>query len=414
MALTASGFTPFTWPASNSGPYTVTENSTNRIVLVPNSSFATENDLATHKYHHLMRITRIENTIAIAFSSGRTNESDGGLQCGIIFSTNRGVSWSSPVQVVPSQSEWTNSPGAYLAGSRLSYPRNFTLYNGTNYLTCSVDNVTTNSVFSGAALLSCAVYSDGTIGTLFRITTNSYPVVDGRSVPSYDSTLGPPLLDDSKVYGTWGGSYPTSAGNPQSDWPGWLFRDPRIWTEPNTFSADGSTTNLYRIWRMAGETGSAITNLNYVWQQQSTNSGTSWTSDPVMTAIPNNPSEVAGIRLSTGQFAILGNPVRYDAGSVNRDPLFLAISDQTGNITNVSGLVQGISGTPVYASGSKGGGAQYPGLMQFGNYIYSAYSLRKEDIGFSRTLIPGLEDSNNDFYQASATSTLNVGTLIKR
>jgi hypothetical protein len=398
---------PFTWPASNTGPYTLAANMTSIVAFAPSAITSDETNLLSHKYHHHTRISAHQNAIYLAFSSNRTNEWDGGMQCGMVVSTNHGLNWSLPISIVPSQSVWTNSPVGSLPGSRYSYPRNFTLYNGTNYLVCAIDDVVGIGYEQGAALVARAVYPNGTVGSLFRITTNTYTPIDGKTAIDYDSTLGPPLLTDSKLFGCWGGSFAWDS-TVASEWIGWLFSDPRGWTEPNTFSVDGSATNFYRIWREV--TDSVVENEYFLWQQQSTNTGSSW-STPVITEVPNNPSEIAGIRLSTGQYALVGNPKIYLDQSMNRDPLYLAISaPNSTTITNVTAIVQGSTQQPIFPSTSKAGQAQYPSLCQNGNYIYVGYSIRKEDVGFSRVLIPGLVNNNNDYQGGN----INIGTLYLR
>lgn len=381
---TSVGFTLFSWPdgTNTTGTYPLVSTISNATVLTPNANEAVEADLATHKYHHHTRITTQAGVTFIAFSSAGSNEFQGGCQTAFCFSTNKGATWSAPVLACPSQSAWTND---YLViGSRITYPRNFTLYNGTNYLIIAVDDVIdTGGTVNGAALLACAVNTNGTAGTLFRISSATCPSVDGKTVPSYDSTLGPPLMADSKIYGCWGGSYPNQ---PQSEWVGWVQYSGAKYDEPNTFSIDGSSANLYRLWRGPG---------SVIYQAKSTDSGASWT-PPYWTSIPNSPSEMTGARLTGGQYALIGNPNEI-AGKAFRDPLFLAMTSSNNCVvTNVWAIRQGLSDAPTYAGHAKQGGAQYPGVCQNGNYLYVSYSLQKESIGFSRVLIPGLPDNNND------------------
>lgn len=404
-------FTPFTWPVSNAGPYTVASTLTSTTVFFPNGETPTENDLATHRYSHHTRIWNYQGTTWLAFSSSGTNESDSGTQTVISHSTDHGLTWSAPGLVVPSQSAW-NAPGA-VEGIRMVFPRNFQLYDGTNYLVTAVDEYNANIHAFGIALFACPVYTDGTIGSLFRISTNSYTPKDGASFVEYNSILGPPLMAYSKVYGCWGNSGADASGE-NLEWMSSFYQyDPItiLQTEPNTFSVDGSETNLYRIWRGVSSYSPECSNCPlFLWQQRSTNSGVNWSTNELQTAIPNTPSESVGRRLSTGQYVIVGNPQMYVQGvSIWRDPLFMAISEPgTTTITNVTAIRQGLTGTPTYAGNFKGGGAQYPDCQQVGNYLYVSYSMQKESIGFSRVLIPGLEDNNND-YQESLI--LKIGTL---
>ncbi len=346
-----------------------------------------ENDIATHKYHHHTRIWQMGQTTAIAYSSACTNESDGGKQTVISFSTNAGATWGSPVLAVPSQSAWTNGYGVN-RDTFIVYPRNWQYTNGTNWLIAAVESFDSSVRIVGEALFALPVFTNGTVGTLMRISTNTYSALDGKTTPTFSQALHDLLMPYSIVYGCWGGTRP--GATPDSEWIGWAIKyTPWVnyYVEPNTFSADGSTTNLYRIWRVVSQ---YATNNLYLEQQRSTNSGANW-SDWQQTGIPNTPAETVGRRLTDGRFVIVGNPQMYIQDvSIWRDPLFCAISDvNSTTITNVYAVRQGDSGTPIYPFVSgKGGGAQYPDCIQVGDYLYVSYSLHKESVGFSRFMIP--------------------------
>lgn len=79
--------------------------------------------------------------------------------------------------------------------------------------------------------------------------------------------------------------------------------------------------------------------------------------------------------------------------SVSRDPLFLAITDvDSVNVTDVYAIRQGLSDTPTYTGAGKHGGASYVSAIEVDvagtPYLYIAYSLQKETIGFSKLPIP--------------------------
>jgi hypothetical protein len=386
------GFPRFKWPAGTNitGPYPLVPTIVNATVSAPNSSAATEGSIPSHKYSHHTGIAAQALSGGgymewVAFSSNATNETDGGMQTAVCYSTDKGVTWSAPLLAVPSQSNWQLSQPTNIVGSRYAYPRNFTLYNGTNYLIIGVDDLLdTGGDLHGAALYAIACNTNGTLGTLFRISSAACPTVDGKTVPAYDSTLGPPLMIDSKIYGVWGGSTP-NPGAP-AEWTGWQQALQQTYVEPTTFSVDGGATKFYRIWR-------GLNNF-YSSQAYTTDAGTNWTI-PYPTEIPNTPSETRGLRLTDGRFAILGNPVS-SSGTVYRDPLFLALTAANSVVvTNVYAIRQGISKDPIYAGYGKSGGASYVSAVQIGNHIHAAYSLEKETIGMSNFLIPGLAEDNN-------------------
>lgn len=385
----------FTWPAgvSNRGPYSLISNITNIDVLIPTNE-AIENDLSTHSYNHHTRIMQSSGgTTFIAFSSGGSNENWAGTQVAMCYSTNFGNTWSSPMQVVPSQSTWSNNYD--LDYARIALPRTFLTYSGTNYLISGVDENTAHAGYyiHGLCLIACALNDNGTIGPLFRITTNSYSAIDGKASISYDATLGPPLYAMTGGtwpwgIGTWGGGN-DGAATPWNSFY-WDATSEILVDEPNVFQADDSGTNLYSIWRAdAGST--ANTHVSY--QMTSTNSGRTWSGIVMPTTIPNGPSETFGMRLSNGRFAFLGNP--ENSVSDARDPLYFAITaPNSTNINEVYSIRQGLSSTPTYAGFSKYGGASYVSAAQVGNSIFVAYSIHKESIGFSKFPIPGMITSS--------------------
>ncbi len=409
MPLSVCGFDTnvFTWPASisNFGPYTLISPIQNSVVMTPNSNAPAELEPLSHRYHHHVVLARAGWMTFLASTSAGQHEDQDGVQCHVFVSTNNGITWGAPVVAVPSQTTW--STNIYSTWRRIPYPRNATFYNGTNYLTFAVDQFTDAGIV-GAALLSCSLGADGNIGTLFRISTAAYDPTNGYPVPVYDSTIGPALLADSKLYGKWGGSYaPVDNSAP---WGAWLQTNSNTFLEPSTVSADGSSSNFYRIWRVLGgyTGGVTITNLAV---NRSSDAGATWT-EPIPTTVPNEPSETAVLRLSTGQFAFIGNARKYTGcATLERDPLFLGITGPNSvAITNVWAIRQNMGCFPIWPGNSKQGGAQYPGAIQVGNYIYTGYSVHKEWLGFSRVLIPGLADNNNDG-PTNPIVALSVGSL---
>lgn len=385
---------------SNKGPYEVLGGISNYSVLVPNGSTISEGDIVTHQYHHHTRIWWMQGVTVLAASSCATNEADGGMQTIVFFSTNSGVNWSAPVLAVPSQSRWIYTSGYFTNNVRVTYPRNFTYHGGTNYLITAVDQFVNDGREHGDALLACAVFTNQTVGPLFRISSATYTNMDGKASVDYDAVLGPPLMADSKLFGCWGGTSP--GGEPASEWLGWLWDGTGTVVEPNVFSADGSGTNYYRIWRAVG-----TYDTHLVYQQSSTNAGTNWSSLSA-SEIPNAPSEVVGRRLNDGRTVFLGNPVYYSGAG--RDPLFLAITDGTTAITNVWALRQNESQTPTYGGWGKGGGASYVDAIQVYSNLYVSYSLQKESLAFSRVPIPGW--AADPLPSTISANTINIGTLI--
>lgn len=295
-------------------------------------------------------------------------------------------------------------------GDRISYPRNFQLYNGTNYLVCAVDELWTNTNSTeevGAALIACPIYTNQTIGTQFLISTNIYARRDERPVvlPELNETMRSAMMPYSKLFGRWGGNTPYFV----TEWTHTAITGSGFFYEPSTFPADDSGTNYYRFWRVTGDwdTDPGI-DAYLVAQQYSTNSGTTW-SAITGTTIPNDPSVTCGVRLADGRFAVLGNPAPYSG--LFRDPLYLGLTAPNSTaITNVWAIRQGLNNADkLYDGYGKTGACSYVDAVQVGNYLYVSYSIYKEDIGFSRVLIPGLENNNNDLVSVSTVQNLSIG-----
>lgn len=365
-----------------SGPYTLAPGLTNYTILTPDGTTPTESSLTSHRYHHHTRIATHNGRVWVAFSSAGTNEGASGEMVVAKSSGDDGATWSSPLLVVPAQSTFTEAGPSTPAGSRISYPRSFVKYNGDLYLVSAIDDVLGANNNIGAALVATKCNDDGSMGPLFRISTETYTPQSGFSEIGYDATLGPSLFASTALYGVWGGSTPNNAA---SSWIGWKSQSGETYVEPTTIDLNESGTSLLRLWRKASVTSSTSTVL---WSQRSIDSGTTWT-PLIATGIPNNPSATAGIRLSDGRIALVGNP--WNMSSVNRDPLYLAIfNGTTGLIEHIYAVRQGLSGIPTYAGTSKGGGAQYPGIAYDGTNLWISYSIAKESIGVTKIPLSGL------------------------
>ncbi len=366
------------------GTYTLATTQ-DRVVLVPNGAAPVEGTIATHRYHHHSKIWNQLGITYIAFSSGATNEDASGQQTVMCISTNKGTNWNAPFMVLGSQTAFPSTGASYEEAARITYPRNFQEYGGKVYVVAAIDE-THGAVLAGLtnlglALVASEVNSNGLSGSLFRISTTAYTPPSGTI--NYDGILGPPLLAYSILYGSHGGSGPLQ---PAVAWSVFITQNGINFAEPGTFPFEASGTKLFRIWRRV------TTPDNRLYLASSDNAGDSFSYISRL-GIPDSPGATFGLRITNGQFAVIGNPID---GAVNRDPLYLATFNSDGSITNLSAIRQGLSGNPTYAGSGKNGGAQYPGAVQVGNYLYVAYSIAKESIGFSRVLIPGLADNNND------------------
>lgn len=358
------------------GTYTLAAGRTISTVSTPNGDSPTEGALASHRFRHHTRVAVHGSRVWVAWSSGGTNEDAGGQMVAVASSTDGGDNFGSPVLVVPAQSTFSGTGASYDAGSRVSYPRLFVVSGADLYLVSAIDNVNGSGDIEGGALVALKCNSNGTVGTLKRISSADYVAQDGAATIDYDADVAAALFSTANIFGSWGGSSP---GNPASDWTGWMQSGGIDYAEPTTAKLNKSGTRLVRLWRRI------TTNDNRVYAQYSTDSGATFGSLSA-TGIPDSPSATAALRQSNGKIAVVGNPVQGPSG-LFRDPLYLMLFDsRSGRLTSSTPLAlrQAVSGTPTYAGTGKAGGAQYPGLWESGGILYVSYALQKETIGMVR------------------------------
>jgi hypothetical protein len=293
-----------------------------RLVLTvsqPNGAAVTEGDLASHRYRHHTSCYELNGRIWVAHSLSGTNEDAGGQRT-VISSADATAGtpvFGSLLEVVPSQSTWTATGASFPSGGRLSYPRVFARDDvGKLYIVAAIDEVASSAVSNGLALVARECIDGGTLGPLFRVSPDTYTPLGGFSAIDHDPILGPQLIGDAELFGTWGGS---NTGFTQKSWLGFLLQDGYKFSEPTTVDVRGDGKFYVRIWRV-------ITGPTNVFSaiQHSTDGGDTWT--PVRySTIPNSPSATNSLRLASGKIAVSGN---LQSG---RDPLFLAYFDaETG------------------------------------------------------------------------------------
>lgn len=358
---------------------------TSAVVTQVNGSSISENDPTTHKYRHQTAMAFAFNRLHLAFTSSGTNEDAGGQQIIYAYSDNKGATWSSLSQLVPSQSTWSNTGAAFAVNSHIANVRKWINLDGRLFFVSAVDLCAGDppgyNGLTGVFLCAREVLSNGSFGALFRVSPADYTALDGKPKLDYDTVLGPQLFREANVFGIWGGSHPDY---PASAWTGWVRQDGVDFTEIVATQADEDSDNLIRVLRdFSGTTGA-------VYVQRSTDAGVTW-GRVTRTNIPSSPSLCYVMRLNDGRMAVLGNV------AANRTELYVAILNATTfSLELIRYIKTGVSFTPASAGSYKGGGAAYPFALQRGNYLYVSWSERKEDIYFGRVLIPGLSDNNND------------------
>lgn len=354
---------------------------TNYTVGTPNGETPTESDLASHRYRHHTAVAEHNGRVWVANSSGGTNEGAGGQMTVVASSLVSSVSFSAPTLVIPPQSTFSGTGDALQTGTRVTYPRCFAVHEGKLYLIGAVDQFVNTPALGDTlaiALFACECKDDGTIGPLFRVSSQSYTPMDDADLVNYDAVLGPPLLERAILHGIWGGSHPDSA---QLPWTMWAKQGGAIYCEPTTIDIKGDGSYFVRLWRRLTAPDTRV------WGQYSRDGGTTW-SDIRELDIPNSPSSLAGTRLPNGKIALVGN---MNTGETLRDPLYLALFDPDYCVRQSLYYVrQGVETVPTYPGEYKGGGAQYPGVWVGPTDLWVSYSIAKETIGVTRIPLSGL------------------------
>lgn len=360
--------------AALTGPYTLAAGITTYTLLTPNGNTPDISDLSSPKYHHHPCGILTPNKFFGLFSASGTNEDAGGQFITGVSMNKDGSNISAPFMVFPPQSTWNGTGASTPLGGRVSYTRCKAVLNGTTYLTIATDDIVSGGR-QGAALSAVQVNDDGSVGSPFLISTQTYTAQGGVATIPYDPVLGPPLYAIAKLYGRFGGSQP---GTVASDWQAFTTQGGDTFTEPTTKALNSSNYYFARFWRKT--TG---TNQSVFWVQTSTDGGNNWT---VLTPtnIPNSGSAswIGDVSATRSCFAF--NP---QDGATNRDPLaLLTFNRQTGNPLAVNAIRQGLTQTPIYAGTNKLGGAQYPSFDADTSNIYVLASEQKETMRV--TLIP--------------------------
>ncbi|MBB4017396.1 hypothetical protein GGR16_002425 [Chelatococcus caeni] len=349
---------------------------TNYTVGAPSGAAPTQGDLASHRYRHHTAVAEHNGRVWVANSSSGTNEDAGGQMTVVAQSPTGTVSFSAPILVMPPQSAFSGTGASYVAGTRISYPRCFAKHEGKLYVISAVDQVIAPNQMLGILLGARECLDDGTVGPLFRISTESYTPASGVAAIDYDPVLGPPLLEQAILYGQWGGTTPGLS--PTVSWTMWAQQAGDLFAEPTTVDAKGDGYALVRLWRRV------TAPTNNLWAQYSTDGGLLW-SDIRETDLPNSPSTAYGIRLPDGRIAVTGNL------NSDRDPLYLALFEEEYRVRQSLWYVrQGVPTTPTYPGEYKGGGASYASLAIGATDLWVSYSIAKETIGATRIPLSGL------------------------
>jgi hypothetical protein len=360
------------------------------ILLYPVGGTPTEGDISTHGYHHVAmhisdpRSSRLHMTV----TSGGPPEDAGGQTQAYLYTDDAGTNWSSPVLIFPHPDVLypTNLVQFRPIGAHASWPAGW--YWDSNQLFVTEWITTLEGGYeedsTSSAIFAREVFTNGTFGTIYRITTNSFTPKSGRLNPTYSADLNARLLPRIRVFSPWGGTHPGATNLAQwVNFGAFVQHDGLPGYELKTWSRDGSTNNLIQLVRYDQD------------QRQharvSTNAGQSW-SRTFPTGLPSGSSvDLNGISWMWGDRRWDGGHLVIGNWGMTRSNLYLAMLSSDLRVTNVMNIQTGIPAGSRIADGAggKGGGVAYPwATLGSNNILTVTYSFQKTDIGSSTIQLP--------------------------
>lgn len=393
-------------PEALSGPYDEPPlgAAVQTVVFTPSGDAPSAGEYADWQYAHHTRLCYHAGKLFLMHSLAPLNEADQG-QVTVGWRSTNGTAWSGMDLLMPPQDDYT----AVNARGYISYPCAWavrlddasivrpdeSLSAGTLYAIIAIDNYPgIGSEAEGIGLFARSVAADGTLGTLFRITSASYTPISGFSEIAYDATLGPPLLAYATLYGHWGGTGPAAGvGSPEA-WSNWIKHATTTGnaslTERSVVSIDGTANNLIRFWRQTTNINGDEASRNRLFAQRSYDGGVTW-GYATPTDTPDATSASQAIRISDDRIALIGNPI--NTGGVTRGHMYLAMRAD-GESTWTVYEVASDDDTPVYDGLAKLGGPAYGDLVEVRNKLFFSYSLQKERIAVGSIMLAAADSGS--------------------
>lgn len=154
-------------------------------------------------------------------------------------------------------------------------------------------------------------------------------------------------------------------------------------------ATDGGLVLMLRDW---GHNKNPVhTNRMYV----SFNDGEGGWATPYPTDIPDSPSRAQGLTLDDGRVLLIGNQTvnQYDQALYqDRDPMTVAVSEDGYTFNRVYSLRTGSpTGHRFSGIGGRNPGYAYSSSMVLDGWLYTAYSIGKEDMGITRVPLSALD-----------------------
>lgn len=369
--------TPSTsWGAALDGNYTTLSGITKSTIFIP-----TTTDVDT--YNHHIQSFYYYDAIHCIFSTHENAELGYGSRIRYSKSTDYGVTWSTPIELLEAQDD---STADYTTVSgRQSIACGFAIYNSELYAIISVDELGANASYrSGVGILAVKINSNATFGIPVWIDTPESDFVAPSAVPTYTSySFDTSLRTNLRSYMILNqyksdqiSYFATSTSDPlyvREDYSGNELSEPSVAKLPNG--------QYIKLWKGVS---------NYKTAQTSTNQ-ISW-GNTFLTNIPDGTgtqrSRERIYKMNNGNVCVIGN----NQGT-SRDPLYFSMSSDglnyaSGNTYNIDVTTYGSQ----FSGQGKSRGAQHPTQpIELPNgKLCVCYNWNKEEVYSATFDIPSL------------------------
>jgi hypothetical protein len=377
-ASAADGLTQLAWGAHLPAirPFPLLPSQSDVRVYAPSGVAPDGTNLGTAgRYNWHTRIWAVSaSNLLVMCSRGMNNEDSPGQRSYLHISTDGGGTWGAGIELIPSQDTLAETSGTGV----VTWPGCFAP-NGADatqpYAVVAIEDAS-GGTYDGRALVARTVAANGTLGSLFRITTEDYTPAGGATKIDYDAVLGPPLLAYWKTYGHWGGNI---AGN--QSWTVTYSVNSDHGNERAVTPLPSDPTKLIAVWKIKGgfvanRVPCGLLNLD----------GTVSTA-PTASSIPTSPNAPQIGTLADGRIWLLDSPP--NTGDLERDPLALSVTDP-GKLTfnQTWAIAQDEDSGPVYPGSFKGSASGYPDGVEADASLHTSYGRWKEDIYYTKIPIP--------------------------
>ena len=312
---------------------------------------ATEED---YKFCHHPNIVIYKNRLHVMWSNGIVGEDENGQRI-LSCSSDDGVNWSEPEVLF----EDPDGPDGRLAGVAAGY------YVNGETLVAYYTAIVGKAPIHADNLLYARSSADGETWTEPKQIAGGFFIERPRALPG-GRLLMPGQFADSQPRLMYTDSPDGLTGWHDGKVPS---TDAFQFPEPNWFRRpDGSVVTLFRTKNESDR----------LYAADSSDDGESW-SEPLETNFLDSTARFSTGSLPDGSVYIISNPGAH----LVRIPLTIALS-KDGVTFDRAFVIRGEATRQRWEGLHKLAGWQYPTSLVWGDYLYVAYSINKEDVGIAR------------------------------